>query len=184
MHPNFKAPYQNIFECTPFSETHSLAKADFIYLNTPYFEGRDQEHPAVFEEELKQISQTHLPVICPNPDYFAQHGQPPVFMVRQGILAARLQKMGVDVRYIGKPEEAVFTYACEKLREFKKDLSRIVIVGDNPQTDIRGAKKVNLDSALLVETGILSHLYPQYSLQELDQVLSWDEKPTYFLKRL
>lgn len=181
VHPKFGSPHHSIFEGA-FCQVDQLDQADFIYLNTPYSEGRDQTDPAVFESQLEAITQSKLPVICPNPDDYAQHGDPPVFVVRQGAIAKKLEKEGVDVRYIGKPHKQAFDFACKAIGLLRPLAQRIVMVGDNPKTDILGAKEAGLASALLVDTGVLSYLYPGTSLKELEKTLSENEKPTHFLK--
>jgi glycerol 3-phosphatase-2 len=183
-HPKFGSPYKDIFKETRYEQVEHPSKAHFIYLNTPYFEGSDQTDPDFFERELDQLAHYRLPIICPNPDEFAQQGHPAQFVVRQGILAQRLEKRGMEVRYIGKPEKLAFDKACESIHRLQTGISSIVMIGDNPKTDIQGAKEAGLSSALLVETGVLAHLYPQATIDKILGSLKVRETPDHILKAL
>src|SRR6185503_2829407 len=44
IHPKFSS-YQAIFQDTLFQETHDLAEADFIYIEVPHINGKDQVDP-------------------------------------------------------------------------------------------------------------------------------------------
>lgn len=185
VHPKFGCPHHSIFEKSAYEQVDQLEEADFIYLNTPYFKEVDQTDPEIFEEELNRLAAYRLPVICPNPDEFAQHGEPPRFVVRQGSIALRLERKGVDVRYIGKPGKVAFDKAKEIISEVcAQKPSSILMIGDNPRTDIQGANELGMSSALIVETGVLNHLYSDCSVDDLLQILQPEQIPNYFLKVL
>jgi HAD superfamily hydrolase (TIGR01459 family) len=183
-HPRFGNPHHAIFKETSFVEVDKLSKAHFIYLNMPHVRGDDQTDPELFNDQLDEIVCCGLPVICPNPDEYAQHGNPARFVVRQGLISSRLEKKGVNVRYIGKPQKLVFDYARQSLEALSSGISNIVMIGDNPKTDIVGAKQSGIDSALLVETGIMPHFYSYSNLQELVDYLTPSQMPNHILKAL
>jgi ribonucleotide monophosphatase NagD (HAD superfamily) len=77
--------------------------------------------------------------------------------------------------YIGKPAYASFEEAMAKFRGLGIDSpEKIVMCGDTPETDIRGANNFGMDSALILETGIMK--------DRQNEKLS--DVPTYIIKRL
>lgn len=125
-------------------EPHS---ADFI-LCTGYEED-GQPH----EEIVPLLAQLlHLPMLCVNPDMEVVK-QDGTQWLCAGMVAAEFSRMGGRVSYIGKPFPEVYTVCRGILGE-----GRILCVGDNPATDIRGANMAGLDS-LLITGGVLAHRY-------------------------
>ncbi len=125
-------------------EPHS---ADFI-LCTGYEED-GQPH----EEIIPLLAQLmHLPMLCVNPDMEVVK-QDGTQWLCAGAVAAEFSKMGGKVAYIGKPFPEVYV-AC---RAILGDV-RILAVGDNPATDIKGANDAGIDS-LLITGGVLKTRY-------------------------
>ena len=175
IHPKYSSPYV-LFEKSLFEETKNIEEADFIYLPTPHLQGEDQTDPELFRELVKDILPYKIPMVCANPDRFAHEGSPARAVVRQGSIAAFYEEFGGEVFYIGKPSVLSFSAA---MREFHKhgitDPAKILMVGDTPETDIKGALNFGMDSALIIETGIMKD-------RSID--LHSSETPTYFIKRL
>lgn len=180
-HPHF-SPIR-IFEKTDCRETKEIEEADFIYVGTPHIGGKDQTDPQVFEKQVEAILPFHLPMVCSNPDLFAHEGSPPALVVRQGSIARLYQKMGGEVWYIGKPYS--FAYQ-EAMKVFSQkgidDCSQVLMVGDTPETDIRGARLCQIPAALITETGIMAErlLLDQDAWNQL----SSSDLPDFCIKRL
>lgn len=171
--PNYRA----IFEGSDFEETFTIDEADFVYLKVPRIHGEDQTDPAKFRDELVYLRGYNLPLVCANPDRFAQEGNPPRLVVRQGSLASIYEQLGGQVFYIGKPHPKSFEVA---MRSFEKHSiyhrDDVIMVGDTPETDIRGAFNFGMKTALVIETGLMADC----DLQDLQA----RDKPDYFIKRL
>lgn len=172
--------YQSIFEHSPFQETPHIEEADFIYIMVPQLKGRDQTNAQVFEAAIAKIAPYGLPMVCANPDQFAHEGNPPQAVVRQGSIAQCYEKMGGTVFYIGKPYPLAYQEALKAFRQFNlSNPNDILMIGDTPETDIRGAKKAKMQSALVIESGIVADRLrqnPHYVLPETDT-------PDFYLRR-
>jgi HAD superfamily hydrolase (TIGR01459 family) len=130
------------------TRTKDITQADFI-LNTGYqFDGQPHEEIIPL---LKQL--LPLPLLCINPDMevVKQDGSQ---ILCAGAVAAEYTAMGGKSAYIGKPFPEVYAAAKALL----PNAERILCVGDNPATDIKGANDAGFDS-LLVTGGILNVRY-------------------------
>ena len=93
----------------------------------------------LFEKNIKKI------MICTNPDLIVDRGNVREFCA--GSVAMVFEKMGGKVVYFGKPYPEVYNQSIDN--KYKKVLS----IGDNLNTDIKGANLLNYDS-LLISNGI------------------------------
>lgn len=105
------------------------------------------------EEVIPLLAQLlHMPLLCVNPD---------IEVVRidgshqlcAGAVAAEFIKMGGRVAYTGKPFPEVYA-ACKAML----GAGRILCIGDNPVTDIKGANDAGMDS-LLITGGVMKARY-------------------------
>ena len=182
LHPRFSS-HQAIFQDTAFTETTDLVQADFIYISIPHIHGKDQTDPSLFKELIQSIKNTHLPIVCINPDHFAHEGSPPKAVVRQGSIALLLEKEGRKIFYVGKPSKTMYMAAMSSFSETGlSDPKKILMVGDTPETDIRGAKNFGKPSALIVKSGIMADRIAQdeKSLQQL----AAKDFPNFFIEYL
>jgi HAD superfamily hydrolase (TIGR01459 family) len=184
IHPSYSS-HQEIFRDTPYQETKNLSEADFIYIAIPHIQGEDQTDPQVFAERIEQLRPFNLPMVCTNPDRFAHEGNPPRPVVRQGSIAAMYEKIGGTVYYIGKPSALVYAAAMEHFTRYKTLLpSEVLMVGDTPETDIRGARQFGMGSALLLQTGILAERITHQGLEATIGQLDPRDYPTFFIERM
>ena len=84
-------------------------------------------------------------MICTNPDLIVDRGS--VRELCAGSVAMVFEKMGGKVVYFGKPYAEVYNQSIDN---FKK---KTLAIGDNLNTDIKGANLLNYDS-LLISNGI------------------------------
>ena len=105
------------------------------------------------EEIIPLLAQLlHLPMLCVNPDMEVVK-QDGTQWLCAGAVAAEFTRMGGRVAYIGKPFAEVYQVSKLLLGNH-----RILCVGDNPATDIKGANDAGLDS-LLITGGVLASRY-------------------------
>lgn len=183
-HPRFSS-HQAIFSSSPYQETSDVSEADFLYIAIPHIDGEDQTDPLVFQEKVKAINQSKLPMVCANPDRFAHEGNPPRPVVRQGTIAAMYEQLGGEVFYIGKPSEKMFIAAMKALLQYNiKDIKDVLMVGDTPETDIRGASNFGMASALITTTGIMAERISEHSLQDILKNFTSQDFPTFFIEGL
>ena len=104
---------------------------------------------ADYEDLLREGIRRHIPMMCINPDKVVMyHGRE---VGCPGITAEYYEEMGGEVWYHGKPYPKIYE-RCFVLLQCK-DRSKILALGDGLHTDIQGANRQGIDSALLA-TGI------------------------------
>lgn len=150
---------QNVFHCgsvgntefligddLPVKVVSNLKEADAVVLTLNVQDVAEME---IYREEIEEISQSGLIVLCANPDKTAPHGN--VNRICAGTFATLLEDKGVDVHYFGKPERNLYEYFlhCNPSLQGKRGL----MIGDTLETDILFAKRACMDS-LLVFSGI------------------------------
>lgn len=180
-HPKYSS-HEIVVRGSAFKEVKMLEEADFILVSIPHKNGEDQTDPSLFAGIIDEIKNSGLPMVCINPDHFAHEGNPPKAVVRQGVIASMYEKVGGKVHYFGKPSEIVFQVAHKQFEKHNKGLKNsILMVGDTPETDIKGAANFGIDSALVL-TGIMGERIHQHGMQKAIEQLS--PKPTHLIQRL
>ena len=98
-----------------------------------------QYYKSLFENNLKKK------MICTNPDLIVDRGN--VRELCAGSVAMVFEKMGGEVVYFGKPYPEVYNQSIDNKNK------RVLSIGDNLNTDIKGANLQNFDS-LIISNGI------------------------------
>ena len=95
----------------------------------------------------KELFKEHInkKMICTNPDLIVDKGKKRELCA--GSVALVFEKMGGDVVYFGKPFPEVYNQSIDNKNK------KILSIGDNLNTDIKGANLLNYDS-LLISNGI------------------------------
>lgn len=132
-----------------YTRTTEMGDAAFILNVDLEFHGQPLEEVQHYLDEARAHG---LPMICVNPDIEVVK-QDGTHIWCAGAVAGRYADMGGEVSYFGKPYGAVYDVALSLLDGIKRDA--IIGVGDNIDTDIRGAIEAGIDSAL-VTGGILA----------------------------
>jgi HAD superfamily hydrolase (TIGR01459 family) len=142
---------QDLLSGLNYTEVQKASDANFAIVT-----GFDDELSKANEKEqdLKNCLEHNLPLLCVNPDLIVikKSGQE---MLCGGLIAKQYAKMGGEVVYFGKPHKAVYDTILS-LADID-DKSRVVAIGDGIETDIDGANRNNIDSAL-IGGGILSNI--------------------------
>ena len=81
-------------------------------------------------------------MICTNPDLIVDRGEKREFCA--GSVAAAFEKMGGEVVYFGKPFPEVYNQSIDNNKK------KVLAIGDNLNTDIKGANNMNYDSMIIV----------------------------------
>ncbi len=95
----------------------------------------------------KNLLEKHInkKMICTNPDLIVDRGD--IRELCAGSVAMVFEKMGGEVVYFGKPHSEVYNQSIDNNNK------KILSIGDNLSTDIKGANLLNYDS-LLISNGI------------------------------
>ena len=117
-------------------------KESFYLLCTGLFEDQGEDldyYKELFKEHINKK------MICTNPDLIVDKGKKRELCA--GSVALVFEKMGGEVIYFGKPFPAVYNQSIDNRGK------KILSIGDNLNTDIKGANLLDYDS-LLVSNGI------------------------------
>ena len=128
---------------TLFEKNKSEHIIDSEYLLcTGLFDDHDKDliyYKSLLEKHIKKK------MICTNPDLIVDRGE--VRELCAGSVAMVFEKMGGEVVYFGKPYPEVYHQSIDNNKK------KILAIGDNLNTDIKGANLLNYDS-LLISNGI------------------------------
>ena len=128
----------NIFEK---SKCEKIVDSEYL-LCTGLFDHHDTDltyYKNLLDKHIKKK------MICTNPDLIVDRGETRELCA--GSVAMVFEKMGGQVIYFGKPHPEVYNQSIDNKNK------KILAIGDNLNTDIRGANLLNYDS-LLITNGI------------------------------
>ena len=158
----------SIFEKVKDSET-KIDNCDFI-LCTGLFDGH--ENNMEYYKNLL-IKHTSKKLICTNPDLTVHRGDKEEYCA--GYIAKLFEELGGKVIYYGKPHKEIYEQ-CFKENE------KVLAIGDNLRTDIKGANNLDKD-CLFISDGVHRDEYINNS--ELENLLNkYKVKANYFQKEL
>ena len=112
--------------------------------------------------------------ICANPDEVVSRGDKIEFCA--GALAKYYKKLGGEVKYFGKPYEAIYDFAYNQTQsqfDIVINKNKILAVGDNLKTDINGAQNFGIHSILILN-GIYKDFFRDNNLN-FDKLLISNE---------
>jgi HAD superfamily hydrolase (TIGR01459 family) len=133
----------DLLEDSNMVRTHDVKDADFILLIG--FESYNQTLSDMLPF-LDKCLKYNKKIICANPDKTVTDIEGNIYLCA-GIIADKYKQMGGEVIYFGKPYSQIYS---KVLSLFDKiDKKRIVAIGDNIETDIKGASNSGLDSYLI-----------------------------------
>tara|TARA_Y100000996_G_scaffold402654_1_gene374831 strand:- start:575 stop:1036 length:462 start_codon:yes stop_codon:yes gene_type:complete len=135
-------------------KSENLEKIEYI-LCTGLFDKHDKDlkfYKKLLEEKVDKK------MICTNPDLIVDKGSKRELCA--GSVAMVFEKLGGEVVYFGKPYPEVYNQSINNKNK------KILCIGDNLNTDIKGANLLNYDS-LLVSNGIHKN---EIEKEGLDQV--------------
>ena len=112
----------------------------------------DVETPDDYADALARMRELKLPMICANPDKMVRKGNRLLYCA--GALAEKYSQIGGQVLMAGKPYEPIYNLALHKAgaiagSEFER--SKVLAIGDGPETDIKGAADNGFDVVLIAD---------------------------------
>jgi HAD superfamily hydrolase (TIGR01459 family) len=131
---------RGVFDGLDMVAAATPADADWL-LNTGPDDTRELGTLEDFLPELQASFLAGLKMVCANPDLEIVRGGQRILCA--GTLAAWYEANGGDVRWIGKPDPAIYGTALSMLM---LPPSRVLAIGDSLRTDIGGARAAGLDS--------------------------------------
>jgi HAD superfamily hydrolase (TIGR01459 family) len=131
----------DLFDELKNNQSEDLKNCQYL-LCTGLFNDHDKDlnyYKDLFEKHVDKK------MICTNPDLIVDRGN--VRELCAGSVALVFEKMGGEVIYFGKPYPEVYNQSIDNSKK------RILSIGDNLNTDIKGANLLNYDS-LLISNGV------------------------------
>jgi len=122
-------------------KTQDISKSNYL-LCTGLYENHDKDLNYYKELLSNSISKK---MICTNPDLVVDRGEKREYCA--GSVAMVFEKLGGKVVYFGKPYPEVYN------QSINSNYNNIIAIGDNLNTDIKGAMNMKYDS-LLVTNGV------------------------------
>jgi len=148
-----------------------LENADFILCTGLLDEYEDSLD--YYKNLLKNY--TKLKMVCTNPDLVVHRGKEQEYCA--GAVAEIFKKIGGEVIYFGKPYPEIYNF-CTKQNE------KVLVIGDNIRTDIKGANNMNFDS-LFITSGVHRDEFLNSQYQNYDNILNkYGSKTNYYQERL
>ena len=112
-------------------------------------------------------------LVCTNPDLIVHRGNEKEYCA--GSIARIFEQAGGKVTYFGKPYKEIYEM-CFALNE------KVLAIGDNLRTDIRGANNLNID-CIFISDGVHRNEYKNSS--EIDALLKkYEVKANFFQREL
>ena len=147
----------------------NIDKAEFILCT-----GLDE----AYETDLKYYEnffKDHLSkkMICTNPDLAVYRGGTREYCA--GSVAKIFENLGGDVIYFGKPYKDIYN-DCAKENE------KILVIGDNLNTDIKGANNMNYDSLLIID-GIHKNEFKNTDFNNVQRIFSKYNATANFIQK-
>jgi HAD superfamily hydrolase (TIGR01459 family) len=158
----------SVFERVKANQT-DLTSCDFI-LCTGLFDEYDNDL-----EYYKKFLKKHITkkLVCTNPDLTVHRGNVKEFCA--GSVAKVFEELGGEAIYFGKPHKEVYDM-CFNSHE------KVLAIGDNLRTDIKGANNLNID-CIFISNGVHRDEYNDHA--ELDTLLKkYEVKANFFQTEL
>ena len=137
-------------------KSESVEQCDYI-LCTGLFEDHDKDleyYKNLLEKSIKKK------MICTNPDLIVDKGSQRELCA--GSVAMVFEKMGGEVIYFGKPYPEVYNQSIDNKNK------KILSIGDNLNTDIKGANLLNFDS-LIISNGIHKNEIKESGIEKISK---------------
>ena len=160
-------------------KSKNIQDSEYI-LCTGLFDGHDKDlvyYKNLLEKYLRKK------MICTNPDLIVDRGS--VRELCAGSVAMVFEKMGGEVVYFGKPYPEVYNQSINNVNK------KVLSIGDNLNTDIKGANLLNYDS-LIISNGIHKNEIKEKGIEEtaksyeticnyIQSELKWWQKQNYII---
>ena len=146
----------DLFKDFKNDKSDNIKNCDYI-LCTGLFDDHDEDleyYKNIFEKNLQKK------MICTNPDLIVDRGNKRELCA--GSVAMVFEKMGGEVIYFGKPYPEVYNQSINNKNK------KILSIGDNLNTDIKGANLLNFDS-LIISNGIHKNEIKEKGIEKISK---------------
>ena len=158
----------SVFEKVKDNRT-DLNTCDFI-LCTGLFDNYNNDLDYYKKFLLKHVSKK---LICTNPDLIVHRGS--VEELCAGSIAKVFEELGGKVTYFGKPHSEIYNMCFNKNE-------KVLAIGDNLRTDIKGANNLNFDCVFITDGVHRNELNRNSDLNKISK--TYNVKINFFQKEL
>ena len=114
-------------------------------------------------------------MVCTNPDLIVHRGDRKEYCA--GTIAKIFEEMNGKVIYYGKPHPEIY-------KDCIQDEKKVLVIGDNLNTDIRGANNMHYDS-LFIKNGIHNNEFKNLKPADFDEIfIKYQVKINYYQNHL
>ena len=121
------------------NKTQDIIKSNYV-LCTGLYDDHDQDLNYYKKLLINSVSKK---MICTNPDLIVDRGKKREYCA--GSVAKTFKKLGGEVIYFGKPYPEVYNHSIASNNK------KVIAIGDNLNTDIKGAMNMNFDSLIITD---------------------------------
>jgi len=132
----------DILEGLDIELVDEVGKASFVLVTGV---ADEKVKAADFDAVLRAAFRASLPLVCANPDLLVHRGG--IEEICAGAIAERYEAMGGRVVYHGKPHRKIYETIFKAFNITNP--ARAIGIGDSFRTDVRGAKEMGAQSALI-----------------------------------
>ena len=148
----------NLFFAFKEKAKDKLESSEFI-LCTGLFDNQENDL-SYYKNLLKKY--TNKKMVCTNPDLIVHRGGRKEYCA--GSIAKVFEEMNGKVIYYGKPYPEIY-------KECIQDEKKVLVIGDNLNTDIRGANNMHYDS-LFIKNGIHKNEFKNLTPGDFDGIFN------------
>lgn len=169
-----------VFASTDYEQVSEITKADFIYMGGA---STIEDTIDTYRSVLEHAASLGIPFVCAGNDTSTyKDGK---VCIAPGAIAEQYAILGGKIITIGKPDSKIMEYALEEYKD--KEKNKILLIGDNMTTDIKGANLVGIHSALVskgVHVNFLGEGYIPDVAKTRELSNSFDTFPDYVISNL
>ena len=171
----------SVFSRLDYSEVNDISRADFIYMDSV---AREDDVIENYLPSLEHAAALGLPFVCAGNDTSSyKNGK---ICLAPGALAEQYAVLGGKIITIGKPDPVIMAYCLEALpQDIEKE--KVLIIGDNIASDIKGANLAGLNSVLIskgVHVNFLGEGYISDVAKTRELAMNIDAYPDYVMSNL
>ncbi len=166
-----------VFSGLDYEQVSDISKADFIYMSSV---AALEDTTDTYLAELEHAAGLGIPFVCAGNDTSTYKSGK--VCLAAGAVAEQYAVLGGKIITVGKPDVQIMNYALETFGTADKD--KILLIGDNMTTDIKGANLAGIHAALVSKGVHVNYLGEGYipdvaKTRELSN--SFDVSPDYVI---
>lgn len=169
-----------LFSELDYQLVDDLPKADFLYIG-------GVENPEAIVENyrplLEYAASLGMPLVCAGNDTSTYiNGK---VCLAPGAIAEQYAVLGGKIITIGKPDSQIIEYALDDIENLDKN--KVLLIGDNLMTDIKGANLAGIASALIskgIHVNFLGEGYIPDVAKTRELAINFDTYPDYVISNL